>query len=100
MIGAVPHRADDHHHLVALLLGANGLAGRGQNLLTIGNAGAAEFLNDQWAWCWSVVQIEWSVVDVQAAAETAAFSLSAQKIPHQLPAFVEGQLRLAGGISS
>ena len=46
MIGAVAHRADDHHDLVAFLLGADGLAGRGQNLLAVGHAGAAEFLND------------------------------------------------------
>ena len=47
MIGLMAHGADDHHHLVALLLGANRLAGGGQNLFGIGDAGAAEFLNDR-----------------------------------------------------
>jgi hypothetical protein len=32
---------------MALLLGANGLAGGGENLLAVGDAGAAEFLNDE-----------------------------------------------------
>ena len=46
IVGLVAHRADDHHHLIALLLGANRLAGPPQDLLRIGDAGAAEFLND------------------------------------------------------
>ncbi len=46
MIGLMPHGADDHHHLIALLLRANGLARSGQNLLAIRHAGAAEFLNN------------------------------------------------------
>ncbi len=45
-VGVVAHGADDHHHLVAFLLGANGLAGRGQDLLAVGDAGAAELLHD------------------------------------------------------
>ncbi len=46
MIGLMAHRADDHHDLVALLLGANRFAGGGENFLAIGNAGAAEFLDN------------------------------------------------------
>ncbi len=46
-VGAVPHGADDHHHLVAVLMGANRLPRRGQNLFTVGNAGAAELLHNQ-----------------------------------------------------
>ncbi len=49
-VGVVAHRADDHHHLVALLLRANRLARGGEDLLGVGDAGAAEFLNDQAAW--------------------------------------------------
>ena len=46
MIGLVAHGADDHHDLVALLLRANRFTGGGENLLAVGNAGAAEFLNN------------------------------------------------------
>ena len=46
-VGVVTHRTDDHHNLIALLLGANGLSGSGQNFLRIGDTGPAEFLNDE-----------------------------------------------------
>ena len=45
-VGVVAHGADDDHDLVALLLGANGLAGGGQDFLAVGHARAAEFLHD------------------------------------------------------
>ena len=66
MIGLMAHRADDHHDLVALLLGANGLAGGGQNFLAIGNAGAAEFLNDDGHW--EDGQCQWTVIRISNAA--------------------------------
>src|SRR5688572_33157514 len=47
MVSLVPHRADDDNDLVALLLRSNRLARRVENLFGVGNAGAAEFLNDQ-----------------------------------------------------
>ena len=45
-VGVVAHGADDHHHLVPFVLRADRLAGRGQDLLAVGNARAAEFLHD------------------------------------------------------
>ena len=46
-VGLVAHRADDHHDLVAVLLGTNRPPRRGANLLRIGDTRAAEFLNDE-----------------------------------------------------
>ena len=46
VVGLVAHRADDHHDLVAVLLGANRPPGGRLNLFRIGDARAAEFLND------------------------------------------------------
>ena len=45
-VGVLAHRADDHHHLMALLLGTDGLSRRGEDLLAVGNAGAAKLLDD------------------------------------------------------
>jgi len=45
-VGVLAHRADNHHHLVAFLLGANCLTGRCQDLLAIGQACAAKLLDD------------------------------------------------------
>ena len=45
-VGVLAHGADDHHDLVPLALGANGLPRRGENLLDVGHARAAELLND------------------------------------------------------
>ena len=45
-VGLVAHRAHDHHHLVAVLLGADRPPGGRLNLFRIGDAGAAELLND------------------------------------------------------
>ena len=56
-IGVLAHRADDHDDLVAFQLGADGLSGRGEDLLAVGHAGAAELLDDDrhggrgtWGW--------------------------------------------------
>ena len=45
-IGVFAHCADDHDDLVAFLLGTNGLSRRGEDLLAVGHAGAAELLDD------------------------------------------------------
>ena len=45
-IGLMPHRADDHHDLVAILLRANRPPRRHTNLFRIGDTRAAEFLNN------------------------------------------------------
>ena len=47
IVGGVAHGADDDDDLVALLLGRDGPAGGLVNPLRVGNAAAAEFLNDQ-----------------------------------------------------
>ena len=46
-IGAVAHRADDHHDLIALLLRADRLAGGREDLLAVGHTGSTELLHDQ-----------------------------------------------------
>jgi len=45
-VGILTHRANNHYDLVALLLGADGLACGGEYFLSVGDAGAAEFLHD------------------------------------------------------
>ena len=45
-VGLMPHRADDHHDLVAILLRTNGPPSRHTNLFRISDTRAAEFLND------------------------------------------------------
>ncbi len=46
-VGVLAHGADDHHDSMPLPLGANGLPRRSANLVDVGDAGAAELLNDQ-----------------------------------------------------
>ena len=45
-IGLMAHGANDHHDLVALLLGTDGTARGRPHLFRISDARAAEFLND------------------------------------------------------
>ena len=42
----LPHGADDHHDLMAFLLGADGFSRRRQDFFAIGDARAAELLDD------------------------------------------------------
>ena len=46
-VGLLAHGADDHHHLMALLLRADRLAGGAHDLFTGGDAAAAELLDDE-----------------------------------------------------
>jgi len=45
-IGIFAHRADDHDDLIALLLSMQGTPRGSADFLSIGNTGAAEFLDD------------------------------------------------------
>ena len=45
-VGIFAHGADDHHHLVALLVGSDSLAGGGEDFFTVCDTGSAKLLND------------------------------------------------------